>query len=416
MTDDSRLLRLGGLALVAAVWVLGVFAPRRGGLTPEYLVTFTALLLALAAVDQTAPGERSPLWRRLLWLGAELVLCYFVLRVQGTLIRPVLVYLLPASRTLFMFGERWGLGLSLLVWVAYGVNVWDHPAERTFDGYRNYFSFFLAPYVAGVALTLATIRQAAGRRRVEALYDELRAAHEQLQVLHRQAREAAVTEERNRLAREIHDTLAHYLTVINLQLEAAEKLGGEQPDRAQEQVRRARRLTVECLQEVRRSVAALRASTLDELSVPGALRRLAAEFGESTGIAVRPEIGIADDDRLPPEIALALYRAAQEGLTNVHRHARATTVTLSLTRHNGQVELVVQDDGLGPGEETDGDGGGFGLLGLRERVALLGGRLDFGPAPSGGSRLDVTLPLVQPDERESRADQRPDRGRPAPVA
>ena len=94
-------------------------------------------------------------------------------------------------------------------------------------------------------LTLATIRQAADRRRLQALYDELSLAHDELQALHRQARQLAVeTEERNRLAREIHDSLAHYLTVVNLQLEAAEKLGERSGGQGLEQVRRARRLTI----------------------------------------------------------------------------------------------------------------------------------------------------------------------------
>ena len=226
-TDDRRLLRLAGLALPAAVWVLGVFSPPRGGLSPEYLVTFSALLAALVVVDQTAPREDAGPWRRLLWLGAELALCWLVVRLHGTLIRPALIYLLPASRALLMFRRR-GLALGLLVWLAYGLNVGlDAWPDRLGEYFPNYFSFFLAPYVVAVVLTLAPLRQVA-----------------------------------DRLAREIHDSLAHYLTVINVPLEAAEKLGPAQP-RALESVRRARRLALECLWEVRRSVAALRAATLE---------------------------------------------------------------------------------------------------------------------------------------------------------
>jgi signal transduction histidine kinase len=318
--------------LPAAVWILGIVSPPREGLSPAYLGSFTALLVALVVVDQTAPGERSPLWQRLLWLGAELALSFLVVRVHGTLIRPALIYLLPASRALLMFGERSGLALSLSVWLAYGLNVGLYAWPDRLGEYPSYLSFFLAPYVLAVVLTLGTLRQAAARRQVQTLYDELRLAHEQLQALHEQAREAAVAEERNRLAREIHDSLAHYLTVINVQLEAAEKLGPDRADRALEQVRRARRLAVECLQEVRRSVAALRAANLEELSLPRALSKLATEFRESTGLAVQLELAVPDDVRLAPETALALYRAAQEGLTNVQRHARAASVHLPCAR------------------------------------------------------------------------------------
>ena len=106
------------------------------------------------------------------------------------------------------------------------------------------------------------------------------------QALHREVRSAAVAEERNRLAREIHDSLAHYLTVANVQLEAAEKLGVERAQAALEHVRRARRLTLECLQDVRRSVAAMRAAKLEELALEPSLQRLVADFAESTGLRV----------------------------------------------------------------------------------------------------------------------------------
>lgn len=391
---DRRLARLPGIAIPLAVWALGVVPPPRDGLTPEYLASYTLPLAALILVDQTAPGATAPLWRRLAWLVAELALCFDVVRVHGTLIRPALVYLVPATRTLLLFGERRGLAASLSVWFAYALNVAGYAWPDRLGEYPNYLSFFLGPYVLAVALTVSTLRQAAGRRAVQDLYDELRSAHEELKALHQRVRETAVAEERNRLAREIHDSLAHYLTVVNVQLEAAEKLGAEQrgPE-AQDQVRRARRLTLECLQEVRRSVAALRAASIEELSLPHALRRLVAEFGENTGLEVRLNLRVADDERLAPDVALALYRAAQEGLTNVHRHARARRVTVSLSRQQGRLRLAIVDDGRGPQHpDAERRGDGFGLLGLRERVELLGGEVGFGAAAPTGSRLSVVVP------------------------
>ena len=96
------------------------------------------------------------------------------------------------------------------------------------------------------------------------------------------------------------------------------------------------------------------------------------------------------DVHLAPEASLALYRAAQEGLTNVYRHAQAQAAALSLARRNGAIELMIEDDGVGPPEPLNGSG--FGLLGLRERVALLDGRVRFERAVAGGARLVVTLP------------------------
>ncbi len=391
--DDRRLARLVGVAVPGAVWVLGLVNPPRDGLTAAYLGSYTAVLLALVLVDQTAPEGQAALSRRAAWLGAELSLCFLTVQIQGTLVRPALVYLVPASRALLLFGERPGFVLSLWVWIGYGLNVALYLWPDRLGEFSNYFLFFLPPFALAVVLTLAITRQAAARQKLELLYDELARAHAELQQLHARVRETAVVEERNRLAREIHDSLAHYLTVINVQLEGAARLAGDEPERALGQVRKARRLAVECLQEVRRSVSSLRASNVDDLSLPKALRRLADEFGENTGLNVRLQLEVPDHTRLPPEVALALYRAAQEGLTNVQRHARASSVTLSLRALDADFELTVEDDGCGPTGNGGAEPSGFGLLGLREPVALLGGQLGFGPAGSAGSRLTVLVPV-----------------------
>lgn len=256
-----------GLALPAAVWVLGLVTPPPSGLTLGYVITYTLLLAATALVDQTAPPENASTWRRFGWLLAEIVLCSLVVRTQGTLIRPALIYLLPVGRAILLFGERAGVLTSLLVWAAYAINIAPGAWPDHLGDFPNYLSFFLAPYAVAVVLSLAIVRQERARQRIQTLYDQLRVAHDELQTLHAEVRSAAVAEERNRLAREIHDSLAHYLTVANVQLEAAEKLGTERAQAALEHVGRARRLTLDCLQDVRRSVAALRAATLEELAL-----------------------------------------------------------------------------------------------------------------------------------------------------
>jgi signal transduction histidine kinase len=236
------------------------------------------------------------------------------------------------------------------------------------------------------------LRQAAARKYVQMLYDQHRTAHAELPELHAVTREAAVTQERNRLAREIHDSLAHYLTIVNVQLEAAEKLRDHA--RSREQVLRARRLTLECLQDVRQSVAALRASTLDELSLPRALRKLAEEFASTSGLQVELNLDGADDVAIGPQHTLALFRVAQDGLTNVQRHACAQWVVITLCRTaDGALSLTVEDDGVGPRDvqRTPNDTS-FGLIGLRERVELLGGRLGFDRGQNSGARLSVVIP------------------------
>lgn len=388
--SDRNLIRIIGVALAAAVWVMGMLPPPPR-FSALYVAQLTFAIGAMILVELTAPGHNAPVWRRVVWLVLEMGLAFAVARTQTSLVRLSLIYLLPASRALLMFGIHPGLAISATVWLAYGANVALALLPAKPQEFPNYFSFFLAPYVLAVVLTSTLLRQAADRERLQGLYDELREAHQELQVLHRQAEESAINRERNRLAREIHDSVAHYLTVVNLQLEAVEKLGTDQPERAVREAKRARRLTVECLQEVRRSVAALRSATLEELSLPGALKKLASDFSENTGMQVELEVSIPEDLALPFDARLALYRAAQEGLTNVQRHAHAHSAHVMLARHNGSVELTVEDDGVGPGtSKTDG---GFGILGLRERVELLGGQLGFGGLAAGGSRLAVSVPF-----------------------
>jgi len=388
--------------LPAAVWILGIVSPPREGLTPSYLIVYTALLIAVAVVDQTMPPASASAWRRLAWIVAEVLLCGLVVRTQGTLIRPALLYMLPVGRSILLFGERAGLLVSMLVWVAYSLNIAPGAWPANLGDFPNYLSFFLAPYAVAAILSLAIVRQERTRQRMQKLYDELSVAHAQLQAMHQQVRGAAVAQERNRLAREIHDSLAHYLTVVNVQLEAAEKLGAARAEAALEHVRRARRLTLDCLQDVRRSVGAMRASTLEELALEPSLRRLPADFADSTGLDVQLDCGRHDSMPLAPELAQALYRAVQEGLTNVHRHAHAAHVQINLRDARDSVVLEICDDGRASAEPTNGHAAGssgYGLLGLRERVALLDGELVFGPAPDrAGSRLRISLPLSSPRE------------------
>jgi signal transduction histidine kinase len=385
-----------GLVLPMAVWVLGLVSPPPKGLTAEYVATYTLLLAATALVDQTTPPQSAPAWRRLAWLFMEIALCALVVRTQGTLIRPALIYLLPVGRAILLLGERGGLLASLLVWIAYAINIAPGAWPDHLGDFPNYLSFFLAPYAVAVILSLAIVRQERARQRIQALYDQLSAAHQELQDLHEGLRSAAVAEERNRLAREIHDSLAHYLTVANVQLEAAEKLGVARAEMALEHVGRARRLTVECLQDVRRSVRAMRAATLEELALEPSLRRLIREFAESTGLSVNVRMELSETDSLPPELAQAPYRAVQEGLTNVQKHARASEVDVTLSESTVSVTLEIHDNGVGTTVTANGhqpDSSGYGLVGLYERVALLDGELSFGPSPRGGSCLKLSLPL-----------------------
>ena len=219
------------------------------------------------------------------------------------------------------------------------------------------------------------------------LLAELRAAQSQLQ-------ELAVAEERNRLAREMHDALGHRLTVAVVQLEGAQRLIPKDPERAARMIGSMREQMKEALAELRRTVATLRLPLADDLPLDAALQRLAQSFQESTGLAVH--LQLAPLPALSEAQRLAFYRAAQEALTNAQRHASARTVWLDLRPAGDQVVLTAADDGRG--YPPDLNGGGFGLRGLTERAAQLGGRLALDARPGGGARLSFSIP-ASTDER-----------------
>jgi signal transduction histidine kinase len=242
----------------------------------------------------------------------------------------------------------------------------------------------LTSYLAGVVFAVVFTRIAV---RGETLAAELGAANQKLRAYAAQVEELATTTERNRVAREIHDNLGHYLTVINMQLEAARAVFGTDPERALDAVRKAQTLTQEGLAEVRKSVSALRAGPAGNRPLPEAAALL---IEETRAAGILAELTIAGTPRpLEPQAELTLYRAVQEALTNVRKHAHASRVDVRLEyAADGTVRLAVHDNGVGSSTSN----GGFGLLGLRERVQLLGGKVRTQSAAGEGFRLDVEVP------------------------
>lgn len=222
--------------------------------------------------------------------------------------------------------------------------------------------------------------------------DLLAIAVERARLFDRSARLGAV-EERNRLAREIHDTLAQGLTATGLQLESAEALldDAAEAERAREPLRRAISLTRSNLDEARRSVLDLRAAPLEGRSLPAALQALVDRWEAETGVATR--FGAVNGSHpLPPRVEVALYRVCQEALTNVARHAGADRVTVRLVATPDEVWLVIHDDGRGfdPSRAREDS---HGIVGMRERVGMIGGALEVDSGPDGGTRLEVRVPL-----------------------
>jgi signal transduction histidine kinase len=195
--------------------------------------------------------------------------------------------------------------------------------------------------------------------------------------------------ERKRLARELHDETGQALTSILLGLRTLEQ-GASEEDR--ERVAGLRELVVSTLQDVRRLAVELRPAALDDFGLAAALERLAETHRAHDGVAIDVEIGLEASERLPTEVETTVYRIVQEALTNVARHADAARISILVTRKNDSVVAVIEDDGAGFDPASVGDDS-LGLAGIRERVALLGGRLLVEAAPGKGTTLAAEVPL-----------------------
>jgi signal transduction histidine kinase len=195
--------------------------------------------------------------------------------------------------------------------------------------------------------------------------------------------------ERQRLARELHDETGQALTSILLGLKAVES--ASDPDEMHAAADALRELVVATLQDVRRLAVELRPKALDDFGLAAALERLANVFAEATGIGVELEATLGE--RLPSEVETTLYRIVQEALTNIVKHARARNVSILVVRRARSATAVIEDDGEGFDPASVHEDG-LGLLGMRERVALLDGRLTVESTPGAGTTLAVEVPLT----------------------
>jgi signal transduction histidine kinase len=249
--------------------------------------------------------------------------------------------------------------------------------------------------VGGEKMTEQNEERRVALAQLQAAMDENAGLHAQLLA---QAREAGVLEERQRMAREIHDTIAQGLTGIVTQLEAAEQSRDRADDRDRH-LDNAKRLARESLSEARRSVEANMPSALDAGTLADALRGVAGDWSALNGIPVDVTV-TGDAIALHPEIEVALLRTAQEALANVGKHAGASRVGVTLSFMGDVVTLDVRDDGVGftvPGSGAAGaSGSGFGLTGMRQRVARVAGSVAIESEPGQGTAVSARVPAIRP--------------------
>jgi signal transduction histidine kinase len=375
--SPSDRLSMLGLAALAAAWVLVMYTlpPREWRKrTGAMLVYFSGLLV-------------------ICWLLEARSILFFAFVVTGFL---QAFAVLPAG-PLAILGVTATSSVLYLSSPDYG---WRFPGSLPFAVFVIGFQTIM---IGGVSYLVREIVQESEKR--QRLVAELEAALEENAGLHvqllTQAREAGMLDERQRMAREIHDTLAQGLTGIITQLEAAEQ-ASQQPEHWLQHLDQARALARESLTEARRSVQALRPEPLEGSHLAEAIADMAKRWSETASVALRME---TTGQPLPllPELEITLFRVAQEALTNVAKHAKASKVGVTVSYMDDMVLLDVRDDGVGftptptAAVGRPSAGHGFGLKAMGQRLRRVGGTLEIESSAGAGTAVNASVPAIRAD-------------------
>ncbi len=364
----------------------------------------TAAIVVLIIIDRLEYhylGEQSPWPTTLALLLVRMIIIVAASLSDGLGFAYPSIFLLVVPFSFFLLAGS-SYGFSGMIWTMYLMGRWRDVVEATErvartappppHGPRIFdLTFFLTlAFIASIAYLIRQERTS--RLRAETLLHELEASHRQLQNYAEQVAELATTEERNRLAREIHDSLGHYMTVINVQLEKAIAFKARDAEAADQALKDAKHLASEALKDIRRSVGTLR-STPEKFSLAQALAGLVAHL-ESSQMTIDLQIE-GDETGFSKQSLQTLYRAAQEGLTNIQKHAQASRVTVHIKLEDQQASLMITDDGQGFDPALLAESkqeSHYGLQGIRERLELVRGSFKVESSPHHGTSLLVTVP------------------------
>jgi signal transduction histidine kinase len=304
---------------------------------------------------------------------------HFISAGLGLVLSAQAVLLLPGRQAYGWIGAFIGVMLFGLVW-----------GQGLLNG-LTLGLLFIGGYLFTGAYAGAVGRATAAQHRSEALLSDLQEAHEQLRMYAAQAEKLAVVEERQRLARDLHDSAIQALYGLVLSAEGAgRKLAEGQVGLVGERLREIRQTAHSALHEMRSLIFELRPPDLEKEGLVAALRGRLESVEDRAG--VRTSLKVEGDGRLPHSLEAGVYRVVQEALNNALKHSGAEQVTVTLKIGPEQVELEVADDGIGFDTLASQSGGGLGLRGMHERAAELGGRLSLQSTPSQGTRVRLEVP------------------------
>lgn len=406
-----------GIAILAALSPLPYFnspqllppGARRHLLPQGFPIAASFTILALGALGLGLPGKSQA--RQILYTSSGFALSWLAISLGGrgqNLFPPLLLVVVIRGCLLFPWTGRFMVALS-----AYGsflmmfiISFWGirplgvpllgpilPPGARRLP--PELLQSLLAHQILNSALLFALVLVFV-LMLVGALLGE-KQSRQKLTLANRRLRQYALLienqatlQERNRIAREIHDSVGHFLTAQSIQLENVAMFLNQDGHQADQYLQRARKLGKEALRNVRQSVASLRTNPLQGKTLQVALSDLAKEFEQTTNITIKSQITLHSS--LSGEVTTALYRVVQEALTNISKHAQATQVFLKIEERGKAINLTVRDNGQGFDLEQNTTG--FGLKGMRERAEALGGNFQTNSKPHKGCKIQVAIPLL----------------------
>jgi signal transduction histidine kinase len=381
--------------LLYTEWVMlgscGVLAVIEAWQTQQIPVAHISILLTLLVMGLMLPRVKPAL--AYLYTALQMGLILLGTTLGYLHILPTL-YLIVMIRSCFLLQPPGRLIVASLSFIFFAIHQVQYlvavmPLRLPTVGEQRIWMHQIAEFLMfGLSLFLVSrlVTTLIAERRTQ---EKLALAHQQLRQYSLQIEELAAVQERNRIAREIHDSLGHALTSLNVQIQTVLKLWKRNPEEAHSFLEQAQQLGTMAMREVRQSVSTLRADERQEPPLEESIATLLREFRQSTGIAIDASIHLTLT--LPLEVSRTLYRLTQEALTNICKHAEATAVQLDLKTELDQVYLEIRDNGKGFSCERITSG--YGLQGMRERVAAMNGDFALDTAPGNGCKIAIALPL-----------------------
>lgn len=307
---------------------------------------------------------------------------------KGETITLVALLFLPlVVQSVLVLPRYWMLFVNVLILVAYTavvMTVVDNSSPLI-----SHFPIFFTAQIFIVFFTQMAVNESRSREEVERLVTELAEANEHLRSYALKIEELAVTQERNRMAREIHDGLGHYLTSIHIQLQAANAVltSNGNVSKALDGITKAQNLAKNALNDVRQSVSTLRSPLIGHLPLSELIRD---HLNQTTTGSIDFQFEtVGDEVDLAPNVSWTILRTTQEAVNNAIKHAKCSKVSIKLIYMTNQIKLTITDDGIGSSDTS----GGYGLIGLQERIHLLNGELAITTAENEGFMVEIGVPI-----------------------